>query len=33
MEQLGFREKSSTEMAMHNLLNNILSSLDKKKLC
>jgi hypothetical protein len=30
-EKFGFREKSSTEMATHILLNNILSSLDKKK--
>jgi hypothetical protein len=30
MEQFGFREKSSTEMTTHNLLNNVLSSLGKK---
>jgi hypothetical protein len=30
-EQFGFRKESSTEMAMYNLLNNILTSLDKKK--
>jgi hypothetical protein len=30
VEQFGFREKSATEVAMHNLLNNILPSLDKK---
>jgi hypothetical protein len=29
-EQFGFREKLSTEMATYTLLNNILSSLDKK---
>ena len=28
-EQFGFREKSSTEMATHYLLNTVLSSLDK----
>jgi hypothetical protein len=31
-EQFGFREKSSTEMATHSLLNTVLSSLDKKVL-
>jgi hypothetical protein len=31
-EQFGFREKLSTEMATYTLLNNVLSSLDKKKL-
>jgi hypothetical protein len=30
-EQFGFREKTSTEMAIHYLLNAVLSSLDKKK--
>ena len=30
-EQFGFREKSSTEMATHYLLNTVLASLDKKK--
>jgi exonuclease III len=29
-EQFGFRKQSSTEMATYNLLNNILTSLDKK---
>jgi hypothetical protein len=29
-EQFGFREKLSTEMATYTLLNNILSSLDRK---
>jgi hypothetical protein len=29
-EQFGFRKKLSTEMATYTLLNNILSSLDKK---
>ena len=29
-EQFDFREKLSTEMAMYTLLNNVLSSLDKK---
>jgi hypothetical protein len=29
-EQFGFREKSSTEIATHYLLNTVLSSLDKK---
>ena len=31
-EQFGFREKSSTEMATYEFLNNVLSSLDKKNL-
>ena len=31
-EQFGFREKSTTDMATYALLNNILLSLDKKKL-
>jgi hypothetical protein len=31
-EQFGFREKLSTDMATYALLNNILFSLDKKKL-
>jgi hypothetical protein len=31
-EQFAFREKSSTETAMYTLLNNVLSSLDKKNL-
>jgi len=31
-EQFGFREKLSTEMATYTLLNNVLSSLDRKKL-
>ena len=31
-EQFGFREKSSTETAMYALLNNVLSSLEKKYL-
>jgi hypothetical protein len=29
-EQFGFRKESSTEMATYNLLNNILTSLEKK---
>jgi len=29
-EQFGFREKLSTEMATYTLLNNVLSSLDRK---
>jgi hypothetical protein len=29
-EQFGFRKDSSTEIATYNLLNNILTSLDKK---
>jgi hypothetical protein len=31
-EQFGFKEKSTTDMATHALLNNIQLSLDKKKL-
>jgi len=31
-EQFGFREKFTTDMATHELLNNIQLSLDKKKL-
>ena len=32
-EQFGFKEKSSTEVATHYLLNTVLASLDKKKIC
>jgi hypothetical protein len=32
-EQLGFREKSTIDMATYALLNNIQLSLDKKKTC
>jgi len=30
-EQFGFREKLRTEMATYTLLNNLLSSLDRKR--
>jgi hypothetical protein len=30
-KQFGFRKEPSTEMAMYNILNNILTSLDKKR--
>jgi len=32
-EKFGFRDKLSTETATYTLLNNVLSSLDKKKMC